>query len=368
MFHSRFWSLAIKELNQTLGNKQLIFMLIFPATIQLLVFGFALSPEVNHLQLGIVDYSQSAASRELISAFTANDVFVIQNYSHSQQQLSNLVRTGKITTGLIIPPEFERKIKSDKTANIQILIDAVDANAAGIANGYAAQIIGNYNQKLTNNQTSLLIQPEVNILYNPGLIASWFFVPGVLGLILTLMSSLVSAATVVREKETGTLEQLLMTPAADWEILLAKIVPLFLLLVGDVIFALGIARLVFSVPFRGSFPLFMVLSSLYIFVGISIGILLATISPSQIRTQLTAFFVNMPLINLSGTVTPIESMPIFFQYLSYLNPLRHYVAIARGILLKGVGLEVLWLHAFALLVFAVLLLIVSTNLFRRQLI
>ncbi|PAX56143.1 ABC transporter permease [Brunnivagina elsteri CCALA 953] len=378
LFASRFWSLIIKEIKQTLGNKQLIFLLIFPATIQLLVFGFALSPDVNNLKLGIVDYSKTPASRELIAAFTENHIFTTKYYDNNQKQLAQQVREGDITAGLVIPPEFNQNIRQEKAAHIQILVDAVDANTAGIASGYASQIVSNYNQVLSkrlsvnlsiNNNitpTSPLIEPQINILYNPGLISSWFLVPGVLGLILTLMSSLVAAATLVREKESGTLEQLLMTPASDWEILLAKVIPLFLLLILDVFLALGISRLIFQLPFRGSFPLFLILSSLAIFVGISIGLFLATISPTQIRTQLTAFFINMPLNTLSGTVTPIESMPIFFQYLSWFNPLRHYVAIIRGILLKGVGLEVLYPHAIALAFFAIVLLSISSNKFRNQ--
>lgn len=204
-------------------------------------------------------------------------------------------------------------------------------------------------------------------LYNPGLISSWFFVPGMIGVVLTLIGSLVSSATVVREKDSGTLEQLLMTPAEAWEILLAKIVPLFVLLMGDVLLAVSVGRLVFGVPFRGSLPIFLALSGLYVFVGIGVGILLATISKNQQQVFLLSFFFNLPLIQLSGAIAPIETMPILFQYLSLLNPLRHYVAIVRGMLLKGVGLEVLWPHAIALLLFAIILLSVSVNQFRRQL-
>jgi ABC-2 type transport system permease protein len=211
------------------------------------------------------------------------------------------------------------------------------------------------------------VTTQTTFLYNPGLLSSWFFVPGVLGLVLTLISSLVSSVTVVREKDTGTLEQLLMTPAEAWEILLAKIVPLFVLLMGDVFLALSVGRLVFGVPFRGNFPLFLGLSALYLFVGIGIGIMLATVCRTQQQVVLTSFFVNLPLIQLSGAIAPIESMPTVFKYLSLLNPLRHYVAIVRGILLKGVGLGVLWPNAIALFFFAVVLLSVSINRFRTQL-
>jgi ABC-2 type transport system permease protein len=366
LLKGRFWSLVKKEADQTLANRQLVFLLLFPPTIQLIVFGLALNPEVKHLKLGIVDASNTLASRELVHAFTVNDLFEA-HYTLREKTLSDQVHRGQLNAGLIIPPEFNRNLDRGTPADIQILIDAVDANTAGIAAGYAAQIVGQYNRQLDPNQTPPLVDPQVTILYNPGLISSWFFVPGVLGLILTLMSSLVSAAALVREKETGTLEQLLMTPAADWEILLAKVVPLYLLLLGDMLLALGIARLVFGVPFRGSLGLLLFLASLAIFVGIGIGTLLATLSGSQIQTQLLAFFINLPVNILSGTVTPIESMPPFFRYLSFFNPLRHYVEIVRGILLKGVGLEVLWPNALALGVFAMILLTVSANRFRSQL-
>jgi ABC-2 type transport system permease protein len=158
-----------------------------------------------------------------------------------------------------------------------------------------------------------------------------------------------------------------MTPAADWEILLAKVAPLFVLLMGDVILGLTVAHVVFSVPFRGNFPLFMALSGLYVIVGIGFGIMLATLSRSQQQAVLTSFFVNLPLIQLSGAIAPIESMPILFQYLSEINPLRHYIAIIRGLMLKGVGLDVLWPDVLALAAFAVVLLSVSINKFRTQL-
>jgi ABC-2 type transport system permease protein len=158
-----------------------------------------------------------------------------------------------------------------------------------------------------------------------------------------------------------------MTPASAWEILLAKVVPLFILLLGDVLLALTIGKVIFNVPFRGNFFLFMALASLYIFVSIGVGIMLATLCQSQQQVVLTTFFINLPMVQLSGAIAPIETMPPFFQYLSLFNPLRHYIAIIRGILLKGVGLEVLWVHVLALIGFAVILLTISAKRFRDQL-
>jgi ABC-2 type transport system permease protein len=367
ILESRFFSLVIKEFNQILRSKETLVLLIIHPTVQMLLYVFALNPDVHYIKLGIVDDARTYESRELISALTENKVFVAEKYLFNTQDLGEQVRQGKITAGLIIPPNFKRDLAQDKPSDIQVLVDAVDANTAGIAQGYITQIINQFNQKLSPNQTPPLISTQTTFLYNPGLASSWFFVPGVLGLVLTLISSLVSSVTVVREKDTGTLEQLLMTPAEAWEILLAKIVPLFILLMGDVILALSLARLVFRVPFQGNLVLFLGLSGLYLFVGIGIGIMLATVCRTQQQVVLTSFFINLPLIQLSGAISPIESMPLALKYVSLLNPLRHYITIVRGILLKGVGLEVLWLNAIALLLFAIVLLSISINRFRRQL-
>jgi ABC-2 type transport system permease protein len=366
LFNSRLWALSIKEINQILRNKQLIFLLVFPPTIQLLVFGFALSPDVQFLKLGVVDYADTQTSRELVAAMTENRIFVPQQYLYNVEDLGEQVRLGKVTAGIVIPPNFDRQLDRGQSSEIQVLIDGTDANTAGIASGYINQIVSQFSRKLSNAD-SPLINPEVIFLYNAGLNSTWFFVPGVLGLVLTLTSSLVSSSAVVREKDTGTLEQLLMTPAEAWEILLAKIVPLFILLIGDVALALTVAKLVFNVPFRGNMLVFMLVSSVYLFVGISIGILLATVAKNQRQVVLTSFFINLPLIQTSGAIAPIESMPAFFRYLSLLNPLRHYVAIARGFLLKGVGVLELWPNVLALFVFAVVLLTVSVRQFRNQL-
>lgn len=366
-FNSRFWALAVKEINQILRNKQLIFLLIFPPTIQLLIYGAALNPEVHFLKLGIVDYANSQTSRELVAAITENRIFIPENYLFSEKVLGEQVRQGEITAGLVIPPDFDRRLNNGQTAEVQVLIDGVDANTAGIASGYLSQIVSQYARHLNVNPPPIAIDPEVNFLYNPGLISSWFFVPGVLGLVLTLTSSLVSSSALVREKDTGTLEQLLMTPAEAWEILLAKVVPLFFLLMGDVFLALGVGKVIFNLPFRGNLPVFLLVSSLYVCVGIGIGIFLATVSKNQQQVVLTSFFVNLPLIQTSGAIAPIESMPTIFRYLSVVNPLRHYVAIARGFLLKGVGVLELWQHVLALGLFALILLVASTYMFRKQL-
>lgn len=365
LFNSSFWALLRKEINQILRDRQLVILLIVPPTMQLLLYGFALNPDVQNLKLGVIDYANVAASRELTEAMTSNGIFIIESQPKNEKELSRQVEEGKLNIGVIIPPEFPKKL-AEKEAEIQVFIDGVDANTAGIVSGYITQIIQNYNRNLVPTQFNPQVSAQVVFLYNPGLTSSWFFVPGVMGLVLTLLGTLVSSVTVVREKDSGTLEQLLMTPSANWEILLAKILPLAFLLMGDVVLALALGQLVFGLPLRGNFLLFFGMSSIYLLVGISLGIMLAMFSKSQQQVVLMSFFVNMPILQTSGVLAPIEAMPPFFQVLSQLNPLRHYIAILRGILLKGVSVDVLWVHIMALLTIAIVLLTISINKFRNQ--
>ncbi|NBD17142.1 MAG: ABC transporter permease [Cyanobacteria bacterium] len=366
-FETRFWSLARKEVQQIFTNKQIIFLLVFPPTLQLLLLGFALNPNLTEISLGVVDYSQTQDSRELVSSLTENDTFDVTFNTIQEEQLVQQVRTGKVTSGVIIPPDFREKILENKTADIQVLIDGVDANTAQITRGYIQQIIRNYNRQIKSTAATLPLNTEVIFLYNPGLISSWFFVPGVMGLVLTLTGSLVSSVTVIREKDVGTLEQLLMTPASAWEILLAKITPLFTLIMGDFLLASTIGWLVFKLPFRGNYLWFLIFSAIYIFVVIGLGLLLATLSKTQQQVVLISFFFNVPLIQLSGAIAPIESMPPLFQFLSLADPMRHYIAIARHLILKDVGIGPLLPNVIALIFFALLLLGISINRFRRQL-
>ena len=366
-FETPFWSLLIKEIQQILSSKQIIFLLIFPPTMQLLILGFALNPNVTEISLGVLDYSQSKQSRELVSSFTKNQIFQVKAYSIKEKSLVKKIRTGQVKTGIIIPTDFRKKILENQTTNVQVLIDAVDANTAQIAKGYVQQIIRNYNKEINVALSQPLINLKVNFLYNPGLISSWFFVPGVMGLVFTLTGSLVSSVTIIREKDFGTLEQLLMTPASAWEILAAKITPLFILLMGDVLLASTIAWLVFNLPFRGNLAWFLLFSSFYIFVVIGLGMLLATISKTKQQVVLLSFFFNVPIIQLSGAVAPIESMPPFFQLLSLLDPMRHFIAIARHMIVKGGSIEPILLNAIILVIFASILLGVSINRFRSQL-
>ncbi len=224
-----------------------------------------------------------------------------------------------------------------------------------------------FNQAIISNRKQPSVTPRVALLYNPGLNNSWFIVTGLIGALLVLQGSIVAAASMVREKEVGTVEQLLMTPAGAGEIITAKIAPVFLLLTADIGLALSVARLVFGVPVRGSLLLFFFSGALCVLSGIGIGTLISTFVGSQQQAQLMGFFVNPPLLLLSGATTPIEAMPQWLQPLLLLNPVRHFAVISRGIMLKGSGIDILYPNLLTLFGFCVLLVGVSAWRFRRQL-
>jgi ABC-2 type transport system permease protein len=372
---SRFWALFKKEFAQIFRNRQLVIQLLVPPTVFLMLFGFALSPDFQNLEVGITDYSHSRASREFIEIFNQTEAFAISRYYSDQEQMSEDLATGKLTVGITIPPEFADDIARRRTAQVQALFDAVDANTASIASAYFSQLVSDYNSRQLNSRGGTgstvsqrnQVQVQTSILYNPGLDASWFIVSGMFGIVLTVIGSQAAASLVVREKEAGTIEQLMMTPASNTEIILAKVCPLLILLTVDVLIALTVAKLVFGVPLLGNLQVFLIIAMLYFWVGISIGILIATYSKSEQQTQLTAFFINPPLVLLCGATTPISAMPTFVQWLTYLDPLRYFVEVCRGILLKGVGLEALWPQVLILLIFATVLMTLSIRQFRCQL-
>jgi ABC-2 type transport system permease protein len=373
---NRFWPLFMKEMRQIKRNRKLVMMLIMPPTVNLVLLGFAMNSEVKNVKLGVVDYSRTAESRELVSAFVESGSFQIAETYPSTEELGQSLSEGKLDAGLVLPQDFARSRARGQTAEVQILADGVDSNRAGIAAGYAMRVVGAFNERLgregvaaraTASKGGAKVEPRVAVLYNPGLRTSWFIVTGTIGLLMVMIGSLVASASMVNEKESGTIEQLLMTPAGSGEIILAKVAPIMLLLSGDILVAVGVVRLVFDVPVRGSLVLLYFAGMLCVLAGIGIGTFIATFTRSQTQAQLMGFFVNPPISMLSGATTPLEGMPVWMQQVSYLNPVRHFSTIARGVLLKGVGLEVLYPNLLALTAFTLVIVGASVWRFRKQL-
>lgn len=385
-FNSRVWALFVKEFHQIRRNRRLVVLLIIPPTLNIILFGFALNPTFENLRLGVVDYSRTQESRELISAFTESRVFETKSYFASVAELGQAISRGELNAGLVVPKDFAEQRARHETVEVQLLVDAVDANTATIAGGYAGRIIASLNQRIAAAQPSrqssrdassislgadvasrAVVTPRLTILYNPGLKSSWFITTGMIGLLLVLQGSVVSSASLVREKEIGTIEQLLMTPAQSSEIIIAKVGPILLLLALDIGLALLVARIFFGVPVRGSFFLFFISASLCVLCGIGLGMLIATFTRTQQQAQLMSFFTNPPLALLSGATTPIEAMPNWLQPVTSLNPVKHFAIISRSILLKGSGVDVLYPQLLALTVIALVMVSISAWRFRKQL-
>jgi ABC-2 type transport system permease protein len=381
-FIRRLRSLIIKEFNQIRRDRRLAISLIVPPTLQLLLFGFALNSTVSNLKLGVIDDSRTPESRELTSTMTESKSFELGGVYLSLNEMGAAISRGDLDAGIVIPYDFARNLQRGRQTTIQVLLNATNANTAAIGQGYAEGIVQMYNRTImaTGGIHAQFVRVGANeldrrgtvqltsaFLFNPGLVSSWYIVTGVFGLLLILNSSLISASAMVKERERGTVEQLLMTPATTAEIIFAKISPLFLLLNVMIVFALLMIKFAFNTPFRGNLLLVYVGAALCVLCGIGIGTFIATFTKTSQQSMLTSFFVNPPLSSLSGALTPIEAMPAWMQPLTLLNPIRHFSVITRGVLLKGSGIDVLWPNFLVLALLTAVLLSLSVWRFRKQL-
>ena len=377
----RMRALILKEFRQILRDRRLAISLILPPTLQLLLFGFALNATVTNLRLGVVDDSRTPESRELVANMTESRAFRGAGTYFDVNEMGKKIADGELDAGLVIPYDYARDLQRGRPATVQVLLNAMNSNTATIGEGFAQGVIASYNQTLVGEGIHARFQeiaaPNVSrlgmvlihpaYLYNPGLEPTWFIVTGILGVLLILNGSLISAAAIVKEREAGTLEQLLMSPASTTQIIVAKLFPLFVLLCMMGTFAVLMMRAVFGIPFRGNVFLVVSAAALCLLCGISIGTFIATFTKSARQAQLTLFFVNPPLTSLSGAFTPVEAMPKWLQPVAQFNPIQHFGQISRGAMLKGSGIETLWPNFLALLAFTVILVSFSIWRFRKQL-
>lgn len=381
LFSSRFMALIRKEFAQIRRDRRLALSMIIPPALQIVLFGYALNSTVSDIRLGVLDESMTPESRELVAVLSESRSFTRTGSYLSIDKLSASISTGDVQAGVVIPYDFARALHRGRTAQVQFLLNAMDANTATIAEAYAEGVIASYNSSLPGSgiraQFSHIAAAALNrrgqvqlrpaFLYNPGLVSSWFTVTGILGLLCVLSGSLVSSAAMVKERERGTLEQLLMSPAGTTEIILAKMTPLFILLSLMALFAMALMKIVFHVPFTGDFLLVLGGAALCVLSGIGIGTVIASFTKSAEQAQLTSFFVNPPLSSLSGALTPVEAMPHWMQPVTELNPMYHFGVIARAVMWKGSGLDTLWPNFLALAIFTLVLVTLSVRRFRKQL-
>ncbi|MGA3008762.1 MAG: ABC transporter permease [Terracidiphilus sp.] len=348
----RLKQMLIKEFIQVFRDKRTRFILIGPPIIQMMVFGYAATYEIHHVPTVVLDYDHSQESRELVSRFTSSPYFDVQQQLSDPRQLGDLIEAGKATVGLEIDAGFAQKLRSGQTAPLQVIVDATNSNTALIASGYISQIALGFAQEYQRDRISRIapqlmeVMPSVELAprpwYNPDLRSRWFFVPGIIGSLTVVLVVTLTAFAVVREREIGTLEQIMVTPIRPAEFILGKTLPFFLIGIFDVTLIAVVGSLWFQVPFRGNVAVLALGAVLFLLCMLGVGLLISTVSATQQQAMVTAFFVIMPTITFSGFGFPISTMPHWMQVMSYAIPLRYFLIVIRGTYLKGVGLGILW--------------------------
>jgi ABC-2 type transport system permease protein len=370
------YHIIIKEFLQFRRDKRMMIVSFLAPVVQLLLLGYAATTDIRDIPMLVYNQDKSSTSREFLDQFVNSGYFVIKEEVNSSKDIDRYIENGDVWMALVIPPDFTSNLLAMRQTSIQLLADGSDANSANISIGYATQIISKYSQSILvefKKRTPLIttparLNPEIRVWYNPELKSRNFMVPGVLAMVLMIITMMLTSLGIVKEKEIGTLEQLMVTPIKPYQLIIGKLLPFVLIAAVDVALVIIVARFWFGVPLRGSILLLLGLSGLFVLTTLGLGLFVSTISKTQQQAMMTAqFFFFMPFIFFSGFTFPIENMPRLIQYFTYLIPLRYYIVIIRGIFLKGVGIAELWQHALALLVFGVVILSLSVWRFRKRL-
>ncbi len=373
--NARLISIIRKEFIQIFRDPRTLVLIIIMPMMQLFLLGYAASTDVRNISLAVWDQSQSPQSRSLLDAFRAADYFSIDYPVSSAEQYKELIEAGKIRAVLIIPPDYETRLAEGK-AQVSLVLDGSDATVGGTALSTAKLIGQSYAVKVLGEQAALTGRPgsfnppldvRTQVWYNPDLIAAYFNVPGVIGMILYFITALLTASSIVRERERGTIEQLIVTPIRSWELVVGKILPYTILAFIDMVEILIIGHWWFHVPVRGNLGLIFALSGLFLLSSLGIGLFASTIANTQQEAFITVMVTMLPSLFLSGFFFPIEAMPKLLQYVSLIVPLRYYLVIIRALLLKGVGVVSLQNQIVPLTIFAIAIMGLASARFRKRL-
>jgi ABC-2 type transport system permease protein len=352
-----------KELRQVLRDPRLRVMLFVPPMVQLIIFGFAVNLDVENGRIAWMDLDRTPASRELRAAFEGSRYFSIVATPESDDELHRLMDRGAIAAAVRILPGFAADLARRRQPQVQVLVEGTNSNTASIVSNYAVNVI----RRFPGAGRPALISTEARVWFNSALKSRNYFVPGVVVNIVALVTVILTSLSIVREKEIGTMEQLMVTPLRSFELMLGKMLPFAAVGMIQVVLVVSVALAVFQVSFRGSALLLAACACLFLLTTLGAGLFISTISRTQQQAVMSTFFFFMPAFMLSGFAFPIRNMPLPVQYLSYLDPLRYFVEIVRGIFLKGSGVDVLWPQMVALFVFGALVLGFSALRFQKRL-
>jgi ABC-2 type transport system permease protein len=373
----RLKQMLIKEFIQVFRDKRTRFILIGPPIIQMMIFGYAANYEIRHVPTVVLDLDHSQESRELVSRFTSSPYFDVQRQLTNSHELGDLIEQGNATVGLEIDAGFAAKLRSGQTAPLQVIVDATNSNTALIASGYISQIALDFAREYQMDRIYRIapqlieVMPSVELAprpwFNPDLKSRWFFVPGIIGSLTVVLVVTLTAFAVVREREIGTLEQIMVTPIRPVEFILGKTLPFFLIGLFDVTLIAVVGSLWFQVPFRGHVWVLATGAVLFLLCMLGVGLLISTISATQQQAMVTAFFFIMPTITFSGFGFPISTMPHWMQIISYAIPLRYFLVVIRSTYLKGAGMDILWPQMTAMAGLGVALLTAAVLRFHKAL-
>jgi ABC-2 type transport system permease protein len=372
----RIWQLIVKEFIQVLRDPRARFSLIAPPIVQMLIFGYAASFEVRHITTAVVDLDHSQESRELVSRFWTSEYFDITRNLGGTGQIVNLIDRRKVALVIHIMPGFAENLRKGQTASVQVILDGTDSNTALVALGYVNSIAQRFSQqyladRIMRSMPEVARVPSVELVqrpwFNPDLDSTWFFVPGTIGALTLTLVMTMTAFAIVREREIGTLEQIMVTPVSSAELIAGKTVPYLLIGLIQLVIVALLAVFWFQVPFHGSLLVLMVGSLLFIFSVLATGLLISTVSATQQQAMVTSFFFIMPAITLSGFSFPISSMPMFLQWLTYVDPLRYYEVLLRDSFLKGNGIAILWPQMLAMAILGGVLITFASVRFHKTL-
>jgi len=357
--------MIVKEFTQSFRDPKMRRLLIIAPIIQILIFGYVINTDVKEIPTAVYDLDNSVRSRELVAQFAGSRYFDVTQYITTEQQALKLLDQSTVQAVLRINHGFEEAINGGRKAMLQVILDGTDSNATSIVVGYAAGIAGRYNQQIGKSVSGARVNLEERAWFNSNLESRNFFMPGVVALILMMSSMTMSSMAIVREKEIGTIEQIIVTPITRLEFILGKMIPFAAIGFLNALVVTVVSILWFHVPFRGSVLVLFVGVLLFLCSTLGIGLLVSTVSHTQQQAMMSAFFFNNPFMLLSGFVFPISNMPIGIQWLTYLNPLRYFLIILRGVFLKGVGFGILWPQFLGLALLAVFILWISVQRFHK---
>jgi len=372
----RLKAMLIKEFIQVLRDPRMRFVVFFVPAFQTIVFGYAVNTDVRHVATAVYDLDNSRESREVVDRFVRSGYFDLTQRVESDREVRKAIDSGDVKLVIRMNRGFGEALTSGRAAPVQMILDGSDSNTAGIALSYAAKIAQRYTEELQKDALARSagrhvelkgIELESRAWFNENLESRNFYVPAVITNIVFIITMLLSSMSVVREKEIGTIEQVIVTPIGKGEFILGKTIPFVLIGFIDVALISAVAAFWFDVPLRGSLPLLFGATALFLMSSLGIGLLISTVSRTQQQAMMSAFFIIFPAMLLSGFAFPIENMPEPVQWLTYLNPIRFFLVIIRAIFLKGVGLEILWDQLVALLILGVVILSCAVLRFKKTL-